>query len=111
MTDNKKLKETLKTRLKENLEIRYDADTKVEGDEERKEGIRKGKPWTKDGVYESYKAAATRRDAINKRSPEYATKIKRCGHKGSLFKVVKRLIKEPTKKTKTTKTKKIKEKK
>ena len=102
MTDNKKLK---KDKLQKNLKIRYDADTKVEGDEERKEGIRKGKPWTKDGVYESYKAAATRRDAINKKSPEYATKIKRCGQRGSLFKVIKRLIKEPTKKTKTKKTK------
>lgn len=103
MTDNKKLKKTLKTR--------YNTDTEVEGDEERKEGIRKGKPWTKDGIYESYKAAATRRDSINKKSPEYATKIKRCGHRGGLFKVVKRLIKEPTKKTKKTKTKKIKEEK
>ena len=103
MTDNKKLKETLKTR--------YNEDTEVEGDEERKEGIRKGKPWTKDGLYESYEAAATRRDAINKKSPEYATKIKRCGHRGSKFKVIKRLIKEPTKKTKKTKTKKTKEKK
>ena len=97
MTDNKKLKETLKTR--------YNEDTEVEGDEERKEGIRKGKPWTKDGLYESYEAAATRRDSINKKSPEYATKIKRCGHRGSKFKVIKRLIKEPTKKTKTKKTK------
>ena len=60
---------------------------------------------------ENYEAAATRRDAINKKSPEYATKIKRCGPRGSKFKVIKRLIKEPTKKTKKTKTKKIKEKK
>ena len=107
MTDNKKLKETLKTRLKENLEIRYDSDPQ----EKKKEEPIKGKPWTKDGLYESYEAAATRRNAINKKSPEYATKIKRCGPRGSRFKVIKRLIKEPTKKTKKTKTKKTKEEK
>ena len=100
MTDNKKLKET--------LTIRYNID---EGEEPKKEELKQGKPWTKDGVYESYESAVTRRDSINEKSPEYATKIKRCGHRKSKFKVIKRLIKEPVKKTKKTKTKKTKESK
>ena len=101
MTDNKKLKET--------LEIRYNTD---ENEEPKKEELKQGKPWTKDGVYESYESAVTRRDSINEKSPEYATKIKRCGQGKRKFKVIKRLIKEPvkkTKKTKKTKTKKTKE--
>ena len=94
MTDNKKLKET--------LEIRYNTD---ESEEPKKEELKQGKPWTKDGVYESYESAVTRRDSINEKSPEYATKIKRCGHGKRSFKVIKRLIKEPVKKVKKIKTK------
>ena len=95
MTDNKKLKET--------LAIRYNTD---EGEEPKKEELKQGKPWTKDGVYGSYEAAVTRRDSINENSPEYATKIKRCGYGQRMFKVVKRLIKEPAKKKTKTKAKK-----
>jgi hypothetical protein len=95
MTDNKKLKKT--------LTIRYNTD---EDEEPKKEELKQGKPWTKDGVYGSYEAAATRRDSINEKSPEYATKIKRCGYGQRMFKVVKRLIKEPVKKKTKTKAKK-----
>jgi len=97
MTRDDKLKQTLQKRYDDGVE------SVIEEVQEDKIKVKQGKPWTKDGVYESYAAAATRRDSITKKFPEYATKIKRCGHGKNSFKVIKRLIKEPTKKTKKTK--------
>ena len=87
-------------KLKKNLKKRYDAihDSVIE--EGVKEEVKQGKRWTKVGTYTSYEDAAKRRDIITKKSPEYATKIKRCGPKQTKFKVLKRKSKELAKKAK-----------
>ena len=80
-------------KLKKVLKKRYDTahDSVIE---EKKEEVKQGKPWTKVGTYTSYEAASKSRDSIIKDSPEYDTKIKRCGPKQTKFKVLKRKSKE-----------------
>ena len=89
-----------KKRLEKALQKRYDTihDSVIE--EESKVKVKQGKPWTIVGTYSSYENAAKRRDTIVKKSPEYDTKIKRCGPKRSSFKVIKRKNKELAKKAK-----------
>ena len=80
-------------KLKKVLKKRYDTehDSVIE---EKKEEVKQGKPWTKTGVFIHYADAAKHRDLIKETSPEYDTKIKRCGIKQSKFKVLKRKSKE-----------------
>ena len=87
-------------KLKKNLKKRYDTihDSVIE--EEVKEGVKQGKRWTKVGIYNKYEDAAKRRDTIIEKSSEFDTKIKRCGHRQSKFKVLKRKSKELAKKAK-----------
>jgi hypothetical protein len=87
-------------KLKQVLKKRYDTIHDPVIEEEKKEEVKQGKPWTKVGTYSSYEDASKKRDSIVKNSPEYATKIKRCGHKQSRFKVLKRKSKELAKKAK-----------
>ena len=96
-------------KLKDTLKKRYDSDydsviSEVQKEDEKVE-VKQGKPWTKTGVYNNYDEAAKHRDRIVKKSPEYDTKIKRCGAKQSKFKVLKRKNKELTKKTKKSRSK------
>ena len=98
MTNNK---------LKKSLKKRYDSDhdsvISEHDNEEKKEQRKQGKPWTKAGVFNSYEEALKLKESIIKKSPEFNTKIKRCGVKQSKFKVLKRKDEELTKKTKTKK--------
>ena len=93
MTTNKKLEKNLKKK-------RYDSEVDSILEEEEVK-VKQGKPWTRVGTYSSYESAAKGRDTIVKKSPEYDTKIKRCGSKRNEFKVLKRLNKELVKKKKT----------
>ena len=95
-------------KLKETLKKRYDSDYDSvisEVQEDEKVEVKQGKSWTKSGVYSTYNEAAKHRDRIVKKSPEYDTKIKRCGAKQSKFKVLKRKNKELAKKTKKSRSK------
>jgi CRISPR/Cas system endoribonuclease Cas6 (RAMP superfamily) len=87
-------------KLKKNLKKRYDTihDSVIE--DEVKEVVKQGKRWTKVGTYNKYEDAAKRRDTITEKSPEFDTKIKRCGPKQTKFKVLKRKNKELAKKAK-----------
>jgi len=87
-------------KLKKVLKKRYDTTHDPVVEEEPKEKVKQGKPWTKVGTYNSYEAAAKSRDSIVKKSPEYATKIKRSGPKQTKVKVLKRKSKELAKKAK-----------
>ena len=87
-------------KLKKVLKKRYDTVHDPVIEEEPKEKVKQGKPWTKVGTYSSYETAAKSRDPIVKKSPEYATEIKRCGPKQTKFKVLKRKSKELAKKAK-----------
>ena len=89
-------------RLQKNLKKRYDTiyDSVIEEKPKEKVEVKQGKPWTKVGTYSKYEDAAKRRDIITEKSPEFDTKIKRCGHRQSRFKVLKRKSKELVKKAK-----------
>lgn len=86
-------------KLQKVLKKRYDQDLEDLIQEEKVQ-VKQGKPWTKTGVYSTYEAASKQRDKIIASSPEYDTKIKRCGVKQSKFKVLKRKNKELAKKAK-----------
>ena len=91
-------------KLKDTLKKRYDSDYDSvisEVQEDEKVEVKQGKSWTKTGVYGTYNEAAKHRDRIVKKSPEYDTKIKRCGTKQSKFKVLKRKNKELAKKSRS----------
>ncbi len=89
-------------KLKKVLKKRYDTihDSVIEQEPKEKVEVKQGKPWTKVGTYVSYEDASKKRNSIVKKSPEYATKIKRCGYKQGRFKVLKRKSKELAKKAK-----------
>ena len=88
-------------KLQKVLKKRYDKDQEdlIQEDKD-KEKVKQGKAWTKTGIFIRYTDAAKHRDLIKESSPEYDTKIKRCGVKQSKFKVLKRKNKELVKKTK-----------
>jgi len=89
-------------KLKKVLKKRYDAIHNPVIKEEPKEKVivKQGKTWTNTGFFINYSSAAKHRNFIIETSPGYDTKIKRCGHKQSRFKVLKRKSKELAKKAK-----------
>lgn len=53
-----------------------------------------GKPWTTVGIFDSYETAANQVSHLIAAAPTYDYKIRRCGERGSQFKIVSRINKE-----------------
>ena len=53
-----------------------------------------GKPWKTVGIFETYETAANQVSHLIAAAPTYDYKIKRCGERGSQFKIVSRINKE-----------------
>ena len=86
--------EKLKKVLKKRYDTIHDSVIEEEPKDKEKVEVKQGKQWTIVGTFNTYESAAKQKDSIIKKSPEYDTKIKRCGRKQSKFKVLKRKNKE-----------------